>query len=164
MRVFTIFLLASLLVTTTSCGDDDGSSTDGGGGGTDGGGGGGTDGGMTMDDGGGAGTDGGMSMDDGGMTPGDAGLCALPTLERGCGADENCVIGVHQVDCCGSLVALGMNHSERDAFDTFEAACRMTYPDCDCLSQPTRADDGTTGMGDATVACVSGTCTTTFGP
>ncbi len=171
-RTLGLCIFFSLTLGLAGCGDDSGVGTDGGGGGTDGGGGGtdggggGTDGGGGGVDGGGGGTDGGGGDVDGGGgdTDGGAGMecSAFPTFERGCSAGGNCVIGYHQLDCCGSLRAIGINHSDRDAFDTAETACEATYPECDCAAQPTEADDGSTGTGDATVDCVSGTCTTSY--
>ena len=73
-------------------------------------------------------------------------------------------MAVHQINCCGTEIATGLNHSERAAFDSFEAACVVTYPGCGCASLETMADDGTTGWGDASVSCVVGTCTTSFAP
>lgn len=109
-------------------------------------------------------TDAGSSEDagstrDAGST-GDAGAatCAFADdLERGCGDDANCVVGVHQTDCCGNTSALGMNHSERDRFDAAESACRATYPLCGCPSGPTTTDSGETAFDVATiqVGCIA---------
>lgn len=112
-----------------------------------------------------AGADGGGS--DGGSFDGGAPTCAfVDDLERGCGADANCVVGVHQTDCCGNTHAVGMNHSERDRFDAAEAACRATYPACGCPAGPTTTDSGETAF-DASaiqVGCIqsgaSRVCTT----
>ena len=75
----------------------------------------------------------------------------------GCTGDENCVIGVHQTDCCGSSYAYGFNHSERDRFDTLEPPCRATYPGCGCPAGPTQTDSGETATDASTiqVACVA---------
>ena len=104
-------------------------------------------------DGGGTAIDGGGAADGGGP----AVLCAfVDDLERGCGADENCVVGVHQSDCCGNTVAIGMNHAERDRFDAAEAPCRASYPGCGCPSGPTTTDSGETTLDPSAiqVACV----------
>lgn len=78
------------------------------------------------------------------------------SLERGCGDDTNCVVGVHQTDCCGNTVAIGMNHSERDRFDALEPICRASYPGCGCPNGPTTTDTGETAFDPATIqaACV----------
>jgi len=91
----------------------------------------------------------------GGATP-------FPTsFVKGCTSTDNCVIGFHQVDCCGSLVAEGINHSERDTFNTAETAWDATCPQCGCMAQATVADDGKScAMNAVTVSCDTGTCTT----
>ena len=134
-------VVLSLSLAVTGCGDDDAPPPgDGGGGGDDGGGGtddggGDEDAGSTTDDGGGTTDDGGGGADDGG---GGRACEGFPTdFERGCGADANCVVGLHQIDCCGTLFATGINHSERDRFDTAEATCRASYPACGCAAGAT---------------------------
>jgi len=118
------------------------------------------------DPGGDSGTDpgGDSGTDPGGDSGTDAAVCDLPSFDRGCSADADCIVAVHQINCCGTEIATGLNHSERAAFDSFEAACVVTYPGCGCASLETMADDGTTGWGDASVSCVVGTCTTSFAP
>lgn len=95
---------------------------------------------------GGAGTDAGPGLD--ASSGGDAGASCgfVSDLERGCTTDDNCVVGLHQTDCCGTQEAIGMNHSERDRFDTAEAACRSTYPACGCAPAPTTTDSGETAL------------------
>ncbi len=94
-----------------------------------------------------AGAGDGGAASDGGSLDGGAPTCAfVDDLERGCGADANCVVGVHQTDCCGNTHAIGMNHSERDRFDAAEAACRATYPACGCPAGPTTTDSGETAL------------------
>jgi hypothetical protein len=83
------------------------------------------------------------------------------TFDKGCTATDNCVSAFHQVDCCGSLVAVGINHAQRDAFDTAEQAWEQTCAACGCAAQPTVADDGKScAMSAVTVSCDTGTCTT----
>jgi hypothetical protein len=85
----------------------------------------------------------------------------FPTFVKGCTNSDSCVIGYHQVDCCGTLIAIGINHSERDAFDAAEAAWEATCPACGCAAQPTKTEDGRTGtMANITVTCDSGMCIT----
>jgi hypothetical protein len=87
---------------------------------------------------------------------------AFPAFERGCSGDANCVIGFHQVDCCGNRIATGINHSERDRFDAAERICEMQYPGCGCPQGPTTTDTAqmTSDESMIAVACRSGVCTT----
>ena len=86
--------------------------------------------------------------------------CSLVTgFEKACANHDTCIIGYHQVDCCGSLFALGMDQSERERFDQLEAACVVTYPGCGCPQGPTQAEDGQSGHTIA-VRCLDGQCTT----
>ena len=86
----------------------------------------------------------------------------FPSFDRTCGMDVDCAVVSHQVDCCGSRAALGVAAREVVRFSEAERACASMFPACDCAAQPTTADDGTTGSGDARVACVAGQCTSTF--
>ena len=86
-------------------------------------------------------------------------------VDASCAVADDCAVLLRQADCCGSLHATGVRaDAEPHAVDD-EAQCRDGYPDCDCASQPTVADDGSNG-GDLTVQpsvdCVAGLCTTAF--
>ena len=87
---------------------------------------------------------------------------SFPKFDRACGADVNCSIGIHQIDCCGSHAALGFNHAGRNAFDAAEAAFRVVCPaNCKCAIRPTICDDGKTAPENMiTVSCDKGVCTT----
>jgi hypothetical protein len=88
---------------------------------------------------------------------------SFPTFDKSCDAATDCLIGLHQVDCCGSLVAIGIRASERDRFQADEARCVAMYPGCDCAGRPTLAEDGHTGTYDRLVVrCDGGRCMTTF--
>ncbi|MBW2460025.1 MAG: hypothetical protein JRH11_00165 [Deltaproteobacteria bacterium] len=68
---------------------------------------------------------------------------------------------MHQVDCCGSLEARGIRHTDLDRFTSIENACNLRASECDCLPGSTLADDGSTGL-EFVVACTSaGICVTT---
>lgn len=122
-----------------------------------------TDAGSSGDDAGnasdGGGTDDGGAGDD--AAPGDggnAGACDFfDGLERGCGTDMNCGVVTHQVDCCGTEIARGVNHAEVTRFGMLEPACRASYPACGCAAQPTMTDSGevVTDPGSVQVACVA---------
>jgi hypothetical protein len=101
--------------------------------------------------------------------PGACDAGTFPTFDKGCTDTPNCVIGLHQIDCCGTLVAIGFNHAFRDAFDQAEAAWRQACPAlCGCVAGPTRAEDGKVGSSqNVRVQCDSigngmRACTTSF--
>lgn len=124
-------------------GSADGGSADGGaldGGGTDDGGvldGGGADGGSA--DGGVLDSDAAISDPDGGITDLDAALtCAagvectnyaavLAAAPRGATDLANCVVQLHQSDCCGATDANGINHGARTTLCPAEASCVAMY-------------------------------------
>lgn len=89
----------------------------------------------------------------------------FPTFPRTCAADTDCVVAVHETNCCGTLVALGMRADQQGAFDAAESICRAQYPGCGCASQGITADDGTKSDGThpARAVCVDAVCTSTFG-
>lgn len=94
----------------------------------------------------------------------DAGPCdPFPSFERGCARAEDCSVGVHQIDCCGTHRALGIAERARARFSELEVECRRSFPDCMCAAGPTLADDGSTAASDMpAVACLEGRCVTSF--
>lgn len=97
---------------------------------------------------------------DGGSAPACAGTeCAgyPASFERGCtlgagGADVNCAAELHQIDCCGTMRAIGINHGVvGTAFCPAEAACRATYPDAACDPGPITTDTGDTTTDTSTI-------------
>ncbi len=124
------------------------------------------DGGVAADDGGSTGDGGGSTGDDGGTAP-DAmsmGVACFPDppIARGCGAAGDCIVVLHQIDCCGTFRAIGIAGSDRDRFDDEEALCEASYPRCRCAARPTEADDGSTGSAEPNVDCRAGVCTSSF--
>jgi len=100
--------------------------------------------------------------------PGGAVVCAgpgayaFPALSKTCKADADCFVALHQVNCCGTMVALGLAVADKAAFDAAEKVCGGQYPGCGCASMGTMAEDGhtdTTGAGIA-VNCKGGLCAT----
>lgn len=83
----------------------------------------------------------------------------FPTFDKGCTYDFNCSYGLHQLDCCGSRLAIGFNHSQATAFDAAEKSWEMTCPMCGCATKPTAAEDGSTNT-TFYVKCDSGKCMT----
>ena len=81
----------------------------------------------------------------------------VASLDQGCTADSDCAFGVHQIDCCGSTLAVGFNSAERGRLDALEPTCVATLPPCGCDPGPTRTDSGEDMLDGAPnlVACVS---------
>lgn len=90
------------------------------------------------------------------------GMPVFPSFDQTCGSDSDCLVAVHQIDCCGSRAALGININEGPRFDYDEAICRGQYPACDCVDRGILADDGQSAYyeADVGVACSEGSCTT----
>ena len=87
----------------------------------------------------------------------------FPSFDMSCQADTDCVVAVHQFNCCGSEHALGINASELARFTDDEAICEGEYAPCGCAGFAIEADDGqrTYEVADIGVACSSdGACTT----
>jgi hypothetical protein len=84
----------------------------------------------------------------------------FPEFDRSCAAPADCALGFHQLDCCGSLAALGINADAAKLFAEAEAECMMQYPQCDCATKPTVADDGNSSPDNNVIAvdCVAGQC------
>jgi hypothetical protein len=102
-----------------------------------------------------------------GCDAGDLVVCSganpsFPVFDKTCTAASDCFIGIHQTDCCGSHVAIGMRSTERARFQEDEARCEAMYPGCRCAGQPTRAEDGNvaTGATQIVVRCDSNRCMT----
>ncbi|GMV40778.1 MAG: hypothetical protein AMXMBFR64_24940 [Myxococcales bacterium] len=82
----------------------------------------------------------------------------FPTFDKGCGSNAGCAVALHQVDCCGTAVALGIATSEVPAFEAAEALCLSQYPACDCGPVSTTDEAGQVGSAfEAT--CDAGACT-----
>lgn len=84
----------------------------------------------------------------------------LPPPDRACSSASDCALLNHQVDCCGSEVALGLASGARAAAEQQERVCAAQWPRCKCVAQQTVADDGKP-FADAAgvkVRCVAGRC------
>ena len=87
----------------------------------------------------------------------------FPSFQKGCGTTANCIIKLHQIDCCGSMAAIGLNHGEFAAFDQSEQAWESSCPRCKCVAKATVAEDGNSGPNaDVKVSCDNGVCRTTL--
>lgn len=127
---------------------------------------------------GGGGGDTGPTGDAPALCSGGAECAGFPTtLTRGCtlgvgGADVNCAPEPHQIDCCGTMRVIGVNHGTvATEFCPAEALCRASYPAASCDPGPYMLDSGetTTDMGLVHVRCnipsgaTTGTCETYLG-
>lgn len=94
-----------------------------------------------------------------------AGPVDYPEFDKSCELDTDCTVVVHQTDCCGNSVAVGISASEQDAFYDVETECSIDFPPCGCPSRPTEAEDGgRAGVQLIDVECNEGTCTTYINP
>ena len=86
----------------------------------------------------------------------------FPEFDDSCAVPEDCAIVFHQIDCCGSQAAWGVNAEVAKAFGEAEAVCMMQYPQCDCPTEATVADDGNSAPDAALieVQCNEGQCFT----
>lgn len=102
-------------------------------------------------------------------TSGDAAVAcgaSFPTFDSTCAAASDCVVVIHQTDCCGNLRGLGLRGNQRAAFDAAEAVCRPLFPRCGCPTRGILADDmmWTFAAESVGVACTAGRCTTFVRP
>ncbi len=66
----------------------------------------------------------------------------MPTSIKACTNSSDCAMRSRRSDCCGSELVVGVRAELADAFATCEAERQKGLPVCDCLAQPTRAEDG----------------------
>lgn len=85
----------------------------------------------------------------------------FPALDKACVQTSDCFIAQHQIDCCGTFDAIGLNVASQAMFASDEAACEAKYPGCGCASRPTMAEDGRS-QADGTIAvrCEAQQCRT----
>ena len=115
--------------------------------------------------GGGGGGDGGGADGGGGAVMCTATPPVFPGFDKGCTGASSCVIAFHQISCCGTRRALGINHAAKAAFDAAEATCEAQYPGCGCAQGPTSAEDGKTTTTESTIAVTctpAGMCSTSI--
>jgi hypothetical protein len=96
---------------------------------------------------------------------GDDRMCAsddsgFPDFRSGCRDTADCTQAFHQVDCCGTIAAIGVLESTHDEFLDVEDACRGEYDACRCAARPTQTDDGVvvSEVSDFDVECRGGLC------
>jgi hypothetical protein len=86
----------------------------------------------------------------------------FPMFDKTCTSASDCVIGVHQTDCCGSTQAIGMNEAEQARFTADETTCVAQYAMCGCPAYFTVAEDGQRATDGKTIVveCQSSQCMT----
>lgn len=86
----------------------------------------------------------------------------FPAQDRTCTNGADCVAVLHQSDCCGTVVAIGISGTQRSRFDADERACRATYQQCMCAPRQLATDDGSRlrDQAEVAVSCTEGLCTT----
>lgn len=99
------------------------------------------------------------SREDAPLSTSDAGdVCGyVDTIDRSCTADGDCLVRLHQTDCCGSSVMIGIASSAGGVYLANEPACMASYPACECPAMPPTTDSGETVTDTSAVlaACVS---------
>jgi hypothetical protein len=93
---------------------------------------------------------------------GAGGSTSFPSFDNTCVSDGECIAVVHQTDCCGNMRALGIQRSQREAFNAAEAVCRPMYPRCGCPTRGIEADDMRFTFSEMNLAarCTGGRCVT----
>lgn len=106
--------------------------------------------------------DGGTATDAGDLVMCTGATPSFPSFDKTCTLAADCFIGIHQINCCGSMKAIGMNKAEKTRFATDEKLCESQYPGCGCAATPTVAEDGMSESGTKviTVECQASKCMT----
>lgn len=88
----------------------------------------------------------------------------IEAYDDACSVDEDCGLVFHQIDCCGSQAALGIDSEQVTQFNETEAAC-VDPALCDCIPSPTNTQDGNAGSHEhIEVACLGGQCRSRISP
>lgn len=93
-------------------------------------------------------------------------VCATPRPPtRACTVDAECSVVFLNRDCCGTALATGVSVVDVPRAEAQERECPAVVARCECVAQPTVADDGSTERsGPVSVRCVEKTCRTSFLP
>ena len=93
---------------------------------------------------------------------GAAGVTQFPYFGKQCATTADCAVALHQTDCCGNQIAIGIRRSEQARFAAAEQICRGQFPLCGCPAGPTEAEDGRTTTDTMRIAaeCTNGFCMT----
>ena len=86
----------------------------------------------------------------------------MPTALKACTRDADCSQASRMVDCCGSMMMVGVRADVALAFGECERERQKGLPLCDCIAQPLSAEDGSPipADGAANVRCDMGVCLT----
>jgi len=77
---------------------------------------------------------------------------ALAAAPRNATNISNCVIQLHELDCCGARAAYGINHGARTTLCPAEATCTASYPTpAPCTDTTIKTDSGETTKVEANV-------------
>lgn len=110
----------------------------------------------------------GSAANDAATTPPDAGSAcdAVNALDDACRVNSDCIVVVHQSDCCGSTIALGVAGRALASFELEEPLCGASYPECECATRGLRTESGELVAHGSTVlvSCVGHRCTTSVAP
>lgn len=84
----------------------------------------------------------------------------IVAFDTACVRDTDCALVFHQLDCCGSLAALGISTSDWARFNANEAACRTQQDACECAPMSTTTQDGASSEDFARLGahCLAGQC------
>jgi len=63
-------------------------------------------------------------------------------LDRRCSSAQDCVLVQHQIDCCGTILIMGLPSSEQPSFAALEQYCAAQFPLCGCAAQGMMLEDG----------------------
>jgi hypothetical protein len=82
-------------------------------------------------------------------------------LDRSCSSAQDCVLVQHQIDCCGTILIMGLPSSEQPSFAALEQYCAAQFPLCGCAAQGMMLEDGSMidfGSTAAVADCIEGRC------
>lgn len=82
-------------------------------------------------------------------------------LDRSCSDAEDCVLVQHQIDCCGTVLIMGLPSAEQAGFAALEQYCAAQFPACNCPPQGMKLEDGSINDFGSTAAvadCIEGRC------
>lgn len=85
----------------------------------------------------------------------------FPNLTKECKTTKDCSWLPHQMDCCGSIIAVGVWAPIAQLFFQAENLCVSQYPKCKCAAKSPIAEDGNASdTQDFEATCDAGKCMT----
>lgn len=78
-------------------------------------------------------------------------------IDRSCSDDADCLVRLHQTDCCGNSVMIGIAMDALTVYNAGEPACMASYPACECPVGLPTTDSGetVTDTGAVLAGCIS---------